>query len=287
MKYGTLYSYWGNEWSCNYKETAQKVKDIGLDILEVGAVHLAQMSFSELDELKAVSKELGLTLTANLGPTKDKDVASPDSAVRSAGIEYLTKIMKAMDRIDSRTIVGVIYSFWPCDFIDTDKDAAWSRGVESVKKLCNVAGQLGIDYCLEVVNRFETFILNTAAEGVQYCKDVDHSACKLLLDTFHMNIEEDSIADAIRYTGNYLGQLHVGEGNRKLPGKGHLPWGDIGKALKDIGYERGIVMEPFTLKGGSVGKDIKVWRDLSEGADEAKMSQDMKKSLIYLKSKFE
>lgn len=286
MKFGTLYAYWGNEWKCDYREIAERVKGIGFDILEVGADHLTKMSNAQLDELKAVSKDLDLILTANIGPAKDKDVASADPQIREAGIAYLTSIMKVMDRIDSRSIVGVMYSYWPCDFQDVDKPAAWDRGVQSVKRLCKVAEDLGIEYCMEVVNRFETFILNTAAEGVQYCKDVDSKACKLLMDTFHMNIEEDNIADGFRTAGDYLGHIHVGEGNRRLPGQGHLPWDEIGKALREIHYDKGVVMEPFVLPGGGVGRDIKVWRDLSEGADEAKLTADMKESLQFLKKKF-
>ena len=125
-----------------------------------------------------------------------------------------------MDRLDSRALVGVMFSYWPCTFEDLDKPAIWARGVESVRKLGRTANSLGIEMSLEVVNRFETNILNTAEEGVRYLRDVDCDNVKLLLDTFHMNIEEDNIPDAIRTAGKALGHLHVGEGNRKVPGKG-------------------------------------------------------------------
>jgi D-psicose/D-tagatose/L-ribulose 3-epimerase len=137
-----------------------------------------------------------------------------------------------------------------------------------------------------VVNRFETHILNTCKEGIDFCKQVDNKNVKILLDTFHMNIEEDNIPDAIRLAGDMLGHLHVGEGNRKLPGEGSLPWGEIGKALRDIGFDKGVVMEPFYFQGGQVGKDIKVWRDLSEGASVAEMDRRIASSLEYLKSQF-
>ena len=83
-----------------------------------------------------------------------------------------------------------------------------------------------------------------------------------------------------------MGELHVGEGNRKLPGQGALPWGEIGKALQEIGYEGSVVMEPFVKMGGQIGKDIKVWRDLSNGADEERLSRELADSLVFLKSKF-
>ena len=110
MKFGTLYSYWGNEWSCDYFETAKKIASLGFDIMEVGAGHLVSMSDDELARLKALAKDLGLTLTSNIGPAKDKDVAAVDEATRARGIQYLSDIMKAMDKLDSRTLVGVQYT---------------------------------------------------------------------------------------------------------------------------------------------------------------------------------
>jgi D-psicose/D-tagatose/L-ribulose 3-epimerase len=286
MKFGTLFAYWTNEWKGDYTLYAKKVAELGFDILEVSAGQLLVMSNHEIDELRALTKDLGIIITSNIGPAKDKDVASKDPEIRKAGIQYLTDIMKAMDRLDSRALVGVLYSYWPCDFTDVDKEATWARGVKSVKELGKTAESLGIDYCLEVVNRFETFVLNTSEEAVRYCKDVDNKNVKILLDTFHMNIEEDNIGDAIRLAGNYLGHLHVGEGNRKVPGKGHLPWDEIGQALRDINFDKGVVMEPFVLEGGGIGRDIKVWRDLSSNADQKKLDQDIRASLEFLKKSF-
>lgn len=162
MKFGTLYAYWTTEWSGDYLYYAQKVKDIGFDILEISAGQLLAMTDQELSDLRSLSKELGITITSNIGPAKDKDVSSADSVVREAGITYLSEILRAMDKVDSRALVGVIYSYWPCDFTDLDKPATWARGVDSVKRLCKTADNYGIDLCLEVVNRFETNILNTS-----------------------------------------------------------------------------------------------------------------------------
>jgi len=286
MKFGVFYAYWVKDWEGDYFHFTKKVKELGFDILEISPAPLLDMSDKELGELKALSKDLGITLTSNQGPPKDKDISSADPAVRRRGIEFLTDLMKAMDKVDSRSIAGALYSHWPYDFKDLDKKAMWSRAVESVRELCKTADSFGIDFCLEVLNRFETNLLNTSEEAVRFCKDVGSKTCKVMLDTFHMNIEEDNIAGAIRYAGEHLGHVHVGEGNRKLPGKGSLPWNDIGKALRDINFTKGVVMEPFVLEGGQVAKDINVWRDLSEGASPEKLDQDIKESLVFLKKAF-
>ena len=287
MKYGTLYSYWSHEWVCDYPAVAKKVRAAGCDILEVGAPHIAAMTDAQLAELKAAAEDNGLILTTNIGPSKDQDLASPDSAIRKNGLDFLTGVLRAMDKISSKSLVGAMYSFWPCDFKYTDKEAAWDTSIAEMKKLAAVAEDLGIDLCQEVLNRFETYIMTNAAEGVEYCKRVDSPRCKVLLDTFHMNIEEDNIPAAIRLTGDYLGHIHVGEANRKLPGQGSLDWKAIAAAVHDVHYDGNVVMEPFLLKGGSVGKDIKVWRDLSNGADEAKMDQMLADAVKFLHANFD
>lgn len=286
MKYGTLYAYWTNDWAGDYNYFARKVAGIGFDVLEISAGSLLEMSDKEIDELKAVAKDVNIEVTSNIGPPKDKDVGSAEPGVRKAGIDFLTGIMKGMHRLGSTQLIGVLHTFWPNDFSDLDKEAIWGRGVESMKVLSRTAADLGITLGLEVVNRFESHILNTAEEAVQFCREVDHPACKILLDTFHMNIEEDNFADAIRTAGPLLTQLHVGEGNRKPPGQGQLPWEKIGAVLRETGFNGHVVMEPFVKKGGQVGKDIKVWRDLSGGADEAALDANIKKSLEFLKAAF-
>lgn len=284
MKFGTLYSYWGTEWKCDYKKVVEKVAGMGFDVLEVGADHICHMTDPELAELRAVAEEYGLTFTTNCGPAREYDLASPDPAVRTRGLQYLQTILRHMAKIQSPTLAGAIYSFWPSDLKDTDKEAAWERSIPGLKELGKTAGELGIQCALEVLNRNETFILTSCEEAVEYCRRIGSPNVNILLDTYHMNIEEDSMAGAIHMAGDLLGHFHVGENNRKLPGMNNsLDWTGIGKALKEIGYQKAVVMEPFLLKGGAVGRDLRVWRDLSAGADERTMDRYLADSLKFLK----
>ena len=124
-----------------------------------------------------------------------------------------------------------------------DKAGAWDRSIEAMKEVAKVAEELNIECCLEVLNRFETYIMTDCDEAIEYCKRVGSKNVNILLDTFHMNIEEDNLPDAIRKAGNLLGHLHVGEGNRKLPGmsKGSMPWAEMGEALREINYNKCVV----------------------------------------------
>lgn len=288
MKFGTSYSYWGNVWSCDYKEVIAKVADIGFDMLEVGADHLYHMNEDELEMMRALSEEKGVALVANCGPAKEYDLASGDEKVRENGIAYFQTVLQNMKKAGSSQLIGAIYSFWPSDFKDIDKAGAWERSIEALKVVAKEAEQLDIYISLEVLNRYETFILTDCAEAKEYCERIGSTHINILLDTFHMNIEEDDQPSAIRNAGALLGHLHVGEGNRKLPGMGtSIDWLSIGKALHHIQYDKGVVMEPFMLSGGEVGRDIKVWRDLSNGATKEELTQYITDSLVFLKKQFQ
>ncbi len=286
MKIGTYFAYWAQEWKVDYFRYIEKAKRCGFDVLEVSS-GILELRDDELTALRDAAKEAGLVLTACLGLTKDMDVSSTDEATRAKGIDYMKRLFVAMDKADIRKVGGIIYAYWPCDYSQpVDKPAVRERSINSVRELADEAARFGIELEIEVVNRFEHFLINDAKEAVQYVKDVERPNVKVMLDCFHMNIEEDSMGDAIRYAGEHLGHFHIGECNRKVPGKGHMPWDELGQALRDIGYQGYVVMEPFVKMGGGVGSDIKVWRDLSDNANEAQMDADIAESVRFVRSMF-
>ena len=290
MKFGIGYAYWGNTWNCSlnkYEKVARKLAEFGFDMLEVSADHIYHMNTKQLYELDAIRKEYGLSFSTNSGPAKQYDLSSSDENIRKNGLDYLSQIIKNMGLIHSTVLAGAIYSFWPSDFLETDKEAAWERSIPLLRELGERAEAYGIECALEVLNRNETYILTDCKEALQYCDCVGKRNVKILLDTYHMNIEEDDMCEAIRQAGDKLGHLHVGEANRKLPGMNNTTdWNALGNALHEIRYDKGVVMEPFLIKGGEVGRDIRVWRDLSGGADEEKLDQYLKTSLKFLRERF-
>jgi len=180
-----------------------------------------------------------------------------------------------------KTIGGIIYGSWPGKLAPgADKRAAVDRSVVSMREAVKAAEDHGVYFHVEVVNRFEQYIMNTAAEAVGYVESVGSDHCRILLDTFHLNIEEDSIRDAIVTADSRLGHFHIGENNRRAPGRGHLPWEEIFGALKAIDYRGAISMEPFLVPGGEVGRDISVYRDLQDGLD---LDQEAGRALEFVR----
>lgn len=288
MKIGIYYAYWENEWRADYLKYIPKVKKLGFDVLEIACTPIPEMSRRELDELRRCAADNGIILTAGHGPSAGQNLASEDEGTVRSAIDFYTDLLQRLDILGIRTIGGGIYSYWPVDYSQPiDKAGDWARSVANVRKVGKIAADLGIKYCLEVLNRFEGYILNTAAEGMRFIREVDLDSVYLMLDTFHMNIEEDSFSEAIRLAGSRLGHFHTGEANRKVPGAGRLPWREIADALQAINYDGALVMEPFVRTGGQVGSDIKVWREIAESTEESRLDEDAGNAAAFCRALFE
>lgn len=278
-KLGIFMNFWEKNWDADHEKYIKKAKKIGFDILEFQAQPLLEMTDEKIKRLRALADEEGIELTYSLGLDRAYDVSSLDENVRKGGVEYLKNIIKKMHIGGGTLLSGVSYAGWgtPDNFLG-DKRPYWEQSIKSMREIIKTAEDYGVTYCVEAVNRFETCLINTAEEALKYTSEIDSPNIGVLLDTYHMNIEENNIGDAIRLVGNKLTSFHTGENNRTAPGRGHLDWDEIFGALADIGYQGRIVSEPFVMQGGEVGRDIHVYRDLVANPCE----EAIDKEAIYL-----
>ncbi len=268
-KIGIYYAYWTHDWDADFHPFIDKVADIGFDVLEVNGGTVGHMTAEERQALKAHADDRNITLSYCVGLPKQYDLASEAKSVRDNGIAFLKTMAKAIGEMGGGNLGGIIYSYWPATLPAgvTDKRPYWERSVASMEEAIKAAEDNNVFFNMEVVNRFEQYLLNTCKEAVAYVQAIGSPNAKVMLDTFHINIEEDFFSDAIVTAGEHLGHFHIGEANRMPPGYGHIPWAEVGAALRKIGYTGYVVMEPFLMPGGEVGRDIKVFRDLSVGLD--------------------
>lgn len=282
-KVGIYYAYWTHHWDADFVPFVAKVKRLGFDILEVNSGTVTHMSNRERDRLKRAAERAGIELTYCIGLTSDYDLASPEAAVRKAGVAFLRQNAAMLRYMGHQQLGGIIYGSWPGKLPDgADKRAYLDRSVRSMKEVMKEVEDCGVFFNVEVVNRFEQFLLNTAQEAVAYVDRVGSRHCRVLLDSFHLNIEEDDIGQAIVATRGKLGHFHIGETNRRAPGRGRMPWDEIFGALKQINYAGAITMEPFLRPGGEVGRDISVYRDLREGLN---LDREAKRALRFVRGK--
>lgn len=280
-KLGIFMNFWEKNWDADHKKYIKKAAEIGFDILEFQAQPLLEMTDDKIRSLKALADEVGIELTYSLGLDRAYDVSSLDESVRLGGVKYLQNIVKKMHVGGGTLLSGVSYAGWgtPDNFAG-DKRPYWEQSIKSMREIIKVAEDCGVTYCVEAVNRFETCLINTAEEALAYSEEIDSPNIGVLLDTYHMNIEENNIGDAIRLVGDKLTSFHTGENNRTAPGRGHLDWDEIFGALADIKYKGRIVSEPFIMAGGEVGRDIHVYRDLLENPTEERIDAEA----VYLLS---
>jgi D-psicose/D-tagatose/L-ribulose 3-epimerase len=182
-----------------------------------------------------------------------------------------------------RFVIGHIHVLFRLPASLNDAALLYSKNsVQSMKKIMKVAEDTGILLNVEVLNRFEQFLINTGEQGLEYIRMVDSPNIKVQLDTFHMNIEEDDIGQAILNVGNQLGHFHVSENNRKLPSQGHISWIEVAKAISQIDYRGYIVIESFVQPCCEFGAMQKIWRNMEEGD----LDIAAKGALEFLKSTF-
>ncbi|MDO4260853.1 MAG: sugar phosphate isomerase/epimerase family protein [Eubacteriales bacterium] len=290
MKYGIYAPYWTHEWTSDYEYFIPKVKKLGFDVLEISCAALVEkyVTDAQLLELKKVADDNGIVLTAGYGPTKEQNLCSEDPAIVKKAMDFFQALLPKLQLMDIKILGGGLYSYWPLDMtMKMDREGDLDRAVKNMRILSKTAEECDVTLGMEVLNRYEGYMLNTCGQALEFIDAVGSTHVKVMLDTFHMNIEEDNIPEAIRRAGEKLGHLHLGEQNRQVPGKGSLPWAEIGQALRDIDYQGAAVMEPFVMKGGTIGEEIRVWRDIIPNPTEEKLDRDAAGSVAFLRHVFE
>lgn len=285
MKYGIYYAYWEKEWGGDFCNYISKVKKLGFDILEVACGDFHTKKLEYFKEARKIAEAENILFTGGYGPRPEHNLASEDEKLVEKAFDFWKDCFEKMATAGIYSIGGALYSYWPVDFkAGFDKEADKARSIERMKQLADIAAEYKITLNMEVLNRFEGYMINTCEEGMDYVKKVDKPNVKIMLDTFHMNIEEESMTEPIIKAGSHLGNFHVGEANRKPPYQGsRMPWEEMGKALKEIGYNGSVVMEPFVVRGGKVGQDISVWRDIVADTSEQSLDKAASDSVKFLR----
>ena len=216
----------------------------------------------DLDRLAKRARSLDVEIGVTMGLPLAKDISSEDPDAVAAGRQMLKDAVAAVRDIGGNKLGGILYSAHT-KYNRAPTRTGWMNSAEVIGEIGDLAHRNGIDVVLEVVNRFETNLLNTTAQGLRYLSDCGCEHVRLHLDTFHMNIEEANPAAAIRLAGDRLGYFHIGESNRGFLGDGVIDWDRIFDALVDIDYSRDIVFESFSTAVVDEGLSLAcgIWRD--------------------------
>jgi D-psicose/D-tagatose/L-ribulose 3-epimerase len=249
------------------EEILPKVADAGFGQIEFPLEGIGDFDY---DRARELAEENGLDVSACVAMGPDRDLVHPDPAIRAIGMDYLRQAIDATARVGGTNLVGPIYSSVGRKWKATPEERAADLDtlVTALKELSAYAADKGVVLGIEPLNRFETSFINTHGQVIEVVDRVDSPACRIMLDTFHMNIEEQSLGEAIRATGDRLAHLHACENDRGAPGSGHVPWDEVAAALRAIGYDGPVVIESFTSKVESIAEAAAIWRPLAPSQDQ-------------------
>ncbi len=249
-----------------FRELAPHIKRIGYDVVEVPIEGVGELEYKEVGR---IARDAGLDVSICAVIGADRDLLDANAAVRANGMSYVRHSIDAAATTGSPHVVGPLYSAVGRTWLATADERRRDLDllVQELSELAAYASDNGIALCIEPLNRFETSFINTAEQAADVVDRVGSPSCAIVLDTFHMNIEELSMGDAIRTAGHRLRHLQVSDNHRGTPGDGHVPWQEVAGACREIGYRGAVVIETFTTEVKSIARAVSIWRPLAASQD--------------------
>lgn len=214
-------------------------------------------------------QQLGLdcSVCGAFGPTRD--LSSEEASIRASAFDYLCALVDTVEAVGARVVNGPMYSavgkarLLPAG----ERRAEWQRAMEGLRRAAAYAGEHGVRLAIEPLNRFETDMINTAAQGLEMIEAAGAANLGLHLDTFHMHLGEKDSAAAIRLAGRRLFHFHACENDRGVPGTGQVHWQAIAQALKQVDYRGAVVIESFTPDLEEIARAVCLWRPIAPDQD--------------------
>jgi D-psicose/D-tagatose/L-ribulose 3-epimerase len=277
MRFGIHTGLWLARWTDDLAPALRTAADLGYDGVEVS---LLGMTDDRAEALGRAIRDHGLAVTCSDGLAPTADITSNDAEMRAAGVAYLTWAVETAARLGAQGLAGVLYAPWG-RFDPARKPERAARAAEALGRLDATLTREGVTLGLEALNRFETDLVNTAAEAVALAEASGSPRIGALLDTFHLNIEEKDIAAAIAGAKGRLAHFHVSDNDRGVPGSGHVPWDQVSEGLAGAGYDGWIVAEMFVVAGNPASADLNIWRDIEPDATDA-----ARRALAFLRERF-
>lgn len=279
MQFGASTFIWESPFGDDKMYLAQHVADLGFDVLEICIEDPTRVSAPAVRQA-AEEAGVGLSVCGAFGP--DRDVSHEDSEKRQLGVDYLKFCIDLAAEIGAPNVIGPMYSATGKARLLPEEEREQQRkwATASLREAADYAAERGVGLAMEPLNRFETDLVNTVEQGLDLCEQIDRDNVGLLLDTFHQNIEEKSIPEAIRLAGSRVRHFHACENDRGAPGSGHVEWDEVFGALEDISYNGLIAIESFTPEIEEIARAVSIWRPVAPSSDD--LARD---GLEFLKEK--
>ncbi len=270
---GIISMFYARPFGRGHYDTFARMKQSGCDFVELLVPEPGELDLSETRRVLA-DHGLGVVLAARVNLTRD--LASDDPVAHQAGVTYLQSCATIAQELGATIVGGPLYGAPlvfagrpPTPVTEDHRKAKIDRIVAGLKTAGRTAADCGVVFGIEPLNRFETDIANTTRHGLDLAAAVDLPSVGVMLDTFHMNMEDPDLPAAIRQAGAKMVHFQANENNRGFIGSGHIDWPSIARALKDINYRGPITLEPFRRDDERPGIPLAQWRAPHKNEDHA------------------
>jgi len=266
MKIGISSFVWVSPFRTSNLDILYKAKDYGYDLVEIAVEDASVIDFKKV---KKVAQEIGLGLSVSGAFGSERDISSDNLDYRNIGLSYIKDCVQIANELESPVFGGPLYSAVGKTRLVSKEQKYIERQycIENLFQATKYAEEMGVVLALEPLNRFETDMINTVDQALSLINEINHPYLKILLDTFHTNIEEKNVIKAIHLLGDKLAHVQGNENDRGTPGTGQVNWIGIRDALVDIGYKGSIVLETFGSPSKELARAASIWRPLAESAD--------------------
>jgi len=266
IHYGINTFSWTSPFQTKDLHLLAKAKAMGFDIVEIP---LEAETDVDYQQAAAAYKQAGLKCIVCAVMGASRDPAHEDEAVQRGGVAYLKHLVDAVATMGGELVAGPLYSAvgrqWQATPDQRRRDL--ERCAKNLKEVARYAEGKGVTLAIEPLNRFETSFINLTEQAVELMRMVGSPNVKLMIDTFHGNIEEKSLGKAIETAGKDLVHLHANENDRGTPGSGHVAWAEIASALKKVKFSGSLSIESFTTEVKEIARAAAVWRPLAPTMD--------------------
>lgn len=265
MKYGMNLLLWTDTLDDSHLPVLEMLKRLGYDGVELPMFSL------DVDYYAKWGKrldDLGLERTAVTIRGVEDNPASGNERDRRLGVENNKRAVECCQAAGVPVLCGPYHSALGYFSGAGPTKPEWSSAVASMGEVAEHAAKCHVTLALEYLNRFECYLLNCATDAARFVRDVNHPACRMMYDTFHANIEEKNIEQAIRAGGENIVHVHISENDRSTPGQGNIDWKANFDALKSIGYDGWLTIEAFGLALPKISAATKIWRRMYDSEEQ-------------------
>lgn len=281
LRYAVHAYAWTNSWSNETLDIIDRARKLGFDLVEVPLMEIDKIDAAAIKERASAA---GMDLCTSTACSEATDPTSDDERVRAAGLDYLKKCIQATSDMGATVFSGVTYSAIGRRITGRPTEQHWDHAAHALREAARFAADQGVTIGIEAINRYETFLVNTAEQALALRDRIGEPNVKVHLDAYHMNIEEGDFYQPTKAAVPHLCHFHLSESHRGTPGTGTVDWDAIYRALGEGQYSGIVGLESFESVSPAMAAATCMWRSLAESSDQ--LLGDGLKYLKTLESKY-